>query len=125
MGVFITILLSAAATGFWYLRKHSPQPVAPSPARTPYTSNPFAGVALRCSSSACGAALRLRNRKILAVDAPPLPLPNCDRKSCACCYRKLADRRQSEGRRTVDLGIRPLMFDGRELRVRAPDRRAD
>jgi hypothetical protein len=85
--------------------------------------NDFACVELRCGRGSCHAARRIRGTSQLACDAPVLPLPGCDKGVCSCRYVKTDDRRQSEGRRLVDLGVRPLVFDGSDQRESLGDRR--
>ena len=81
----------------------------------------FASVKLRCDRHACAAAIEMRDQVFLAAEAPTLPLSKCDATHCQCRYAKASDRRSVEGRRAIDLGIQPLIFDGAENR--AEDRR--
>ena len=48
----------------------------------------------------CEAAKRLADQRFLSSEAPPLPLPDCDRDQCDCRYEHHADRRTHEERRT-------------------------
>ena len=55
---------------------------------------------LRICNSPCRAAMQLRNNAFLAAAAPPLPLPDCDRKDdCLCEYSSHDDRRSGKERR--------------------------
>ena len=54
----------------------------------------------RLCNNPCHAALQQRNQSFLAVEAPPLPLPECDRKgACHCEYSTHNDRRSGHDRR--------------------------
>lgn len=62
--------------------------------------NPFAAVSIRpCADSPCAPVLRMNHIRFLAVRAPPLPVPGCDREHCGCRYVRHADRRASGGDR--------------------------
>lgn len=63
---------------------------------------------LRICNHPCRAAMQSRNQTFLAADAPPLPLPDCDRKGdCLCEYSSHDDRRSGEERRypAADIGM--------------------
>ena len=120
----ITILIIVAcAVGlamFWQ-RRRGEKEVTRAPRKSEV--NDFASVELRCGRTACKTARNLAGQPILAVEAPVLPLANCDAAACQCSYRKIDDRREDIiGRRTSDHGIQPLIFDGAEQRGR-DDRR--
>ena len=82
---------------------------------------------LRICNSPCRAAMQIRNHAFLAAAAPPLPLPDCDRKGdCLCQYSSHDDRRSGKERRypaadsPVFPGSKVLSSDHRK----AGDRRA-
>ncbi len=52
----------------------------------------YDAVSIRLCNSPCKAAVRLRKKSFLVKDAPPLPLPACDR-ACNCEYQFHEDRR--------------------------------
>jgi len=55
---------------------------------------------LRICNQPCRAALGLRDQSFLSSEAPPLPLPECDRKNgCHCKYSTHNDRRGNRERR--------------------------
>ncbi len=55
---------------------------------------------LHICNNPCRAALQLRKQAFLAGEAPPLPLPECDRKAaCHCEYSAHNDRRGGHDRR--------------------------
>jgi hypothetical protein len=64
-------------------------------------ANPFAAVSVRpCGEQPCRVVLDTHHVRYLAVRAPPLPLPGCDRgKTCGCRYIRHADRRSPGDRR--------------------------
>lgn len=66
-------------------------------------ANPFAAVSVRPGGDdPCKAVLDTHHIRYLAVRAPQLPLPGCDRgKSCGCRYVRHADRRAPGDRRDV------------------------
>ncbi|MGD8808775.1 MAG: hypothetical protein PVG24_04170 [Gammaproteobacteria bacterium] len=118
------LLLAATAGAFTAFRLTQRKPAVAASARgSAGSENDFACVELQCARSSCRAARRLRKVSRLASDAPVLPLPGCDKGICGCRYVKTSDRRQSEGRRLLDLGIRPLIFEGQEQRESIDDRR--
>jgi len=64
------------------------------PAQAP---NPWHAVSIQGGGGGrCEAAKALAGQRFLSGDAPPLPLPDCDRPDdCRCRYRKHGDRRTS------------------------------
>jgi hypothetical protein len=54
----------------------------------------------------CKAAANLKGRRHLSGEAPKLPLPECDAKSCGCKYAHYKDRRDGDDRRGMRLNIR-------------------
>lgn len=62
--------------------------------------NPFAAVSIRPDmSSPCEAVLKIQAQRFLAVKAPRLPLPGCNRENCDCRYIRYDDRRVPGDRR--------------------------
>ena len=97
---------------------------APPPAIRP-PARPFQAISIYRGIDACEVARKTGERRILAKDAPKLPLSGCTMsETCECRYVKHSDRR-AEPRRLVDFGASPdlTLFDGRERR-RAGGRRA-
>jgi hypothetical protein len=100
-----------------------------SPAQAPADAlpprNPFAGVAIRpCRESPCAAVTALADKRFLAVRAPALPVPGCDRTTCNCRYVRFADRRAPDDRREAYArfgGFKPN--SGTNRRIRNDDRR--
>lgn len=85
-------------------------------ATTSRASSPFASVKMCCDRHACAPAQAMRDQVFLASEAPTLPLAQCDATHCQCRYAKTSDRRATGGRRAMDIGIQPLIFDGAENR---------
>ncbi|MEZ5564872.1 MAG: hypothetical protein R3F24_04855 [Gammaproteobacteria bacterium] len=59
----------------------------------------FHGVSLRPGPNACSVVHTLVDQRYLSNDAPPLPLPGCNRERCECTYGHYRDRRDTEERR--------------------------
>jgi len=80
-------------------------------------------VSIVTPTSACGAAVALRNHRFLSKDAPRLPLTGCSSpEGCRCIYRHHADRR-GKPRRSMDRGEAPK--SGGEVERRKRGRRSD
>jgi hypothetical protein len=56
-------------------------------------------VSVESDSMVCDAARKLGDQRFLSAEAPPLPLPGCDRGRCECRYVHHEDRRVGEERR--------------------------
>lgn len=88
-------------------------------------ANPFAAVSIRlCADSPCTAVQQMQQQRYLAVRAPALPVPGCDRKKCGCRYIRHADRRTPSDRRDVFArfgGLTPTVR--KERRTNGDDRR--
>jgi hypothetical protein len=77
--------------------------------------------------AACPAAERLRHKRFLSDEAPPLPLPACSSPwRCKCIYLHHSDRR-AISRRQTDRGWFPSPWIGKERRegLQTRGRRAD
>jgi hypothetical protein len=116
----LSAVVAAVLGGFWYLKLSSSRatrsavPVGHEPRRP---GLPYASVTIRCGKNACSDAKGLRRQKLLAAEAPPLPLPGCSAAACSCRYEKIDDRRE-ENRRASDDGIEPVIFfEGNERRI--------
>lgn len=135
MGVMTWVLLGVAlglASPFMvvHLQRRREAARAGVPARSAPASvvrprNPFAGVSVRpCLEAPCDAVVALAHERYLAVRAPSLPVPGCDRKQCGCRYIRHADRRAKDDRRDDFAhfgGFHPKA--GSERRSRRDDRR--
>jgi hypothetical protein len=57
-------------------------------------------------SGVCEAAKLLKDVRLLSVDAPRLPLRNCEHPdTCNCRYRKYDDRRAGQRREDARVGL--------------------
>jgi hypothetical protein len=69
--------------------------------------------------NACPAAKEVALVRLLSVEAPRLPMKNCDRPDqCTCRYRHFDDRRQGPRRHVEDTGIRKPWEDKERRRMR-------
>ena len=59
----------------------------------------YHAVSLRFPSDACNAAREMDGVRILATEAPPIPLPECDAQTCKCRFVHFKDRRAGDDRR--------------------------
>ncbi len=73
----------------------------------------------------CKAVEALAGRRLLADEAPQLPLPDCDLATCECRFQQYSDRR-TDLRRDADAGIGTMasMFVKENARADRPGRRA-
>jgi hypothetical protein len=81
----------------------------------PRTVNPYHAVSILPGANACGAAFRFAGKRYLSRQAPPLPLPACDAFHCTCRFKHHKDRRVGP-RRTADIGLVTVMWNGPERR---------
>jgi hypothetical protein len=67
----------------------------------PGKNKSFAAVTIVTGANRCAAVQGLADTRILATQAPTLPVPNCTMPGeCRCRFRKYVDRREdAEGRR--------------------------
>lgn len=94
-------LCIAVATGWWWLHRHD----RPAPTQTVSPARRYHGVMIIAGPHACEAVKKISEKRLLAEEAPLLPLPNCDSLQCQCTYRHLNDRRRSEARRQSHIDI--------------------
>ena len=85
----------------------------------------FHAVSITAGLGACPAALALRQKRFLSLEAPALPLPACTSPGyCLCKYQHHSDRRTTL-RRLTDRGGIPYPRIGKpELRKNPFGRRA-
>ena len=78
----------------------------------------FPAVTIASPENCCGAVSALEGVRILAENAPALPLPNCTMpKLCRCRFKKYVDRREDEqGRRFNYGGERSAWYAGAQRR---------
>jgi hypothetical protein len=73
-------------------RRHSARPYADAYGST----SRYRACTIEPGPGACAAVTRVQDQRILQIDAPMLPLPECGRLQCDCCYRRHEDRREPE-----------------------------
>ncbi len=86
----------------------------------------FRGVEVIPDANVCCKAVEaLAGRRLLADEAPQLPMPDCDRASCECHFQQYTDRR-TDLRRDADAGIGTMadMFVAENARDERPGRRS-
>lgn len=99
----------------------APGPAAPRP-------QPFHAVSIETDAVPCTAVRQLGDQRFLSSEAPPLPLPGCDRGRCECRYRHHEDRRSHEERRMPftafgGFGVQEVEGERRRRRDRRKRRR--
>ena len=77
-------------------------------------------------SKHCAAVEQIAGYRILAAEAPQLPLPDCDEAECQCRYAQYRDRR-TDFRRDADVGIGTVaaMLQITDVRSDVSGRRAE
>ena len=109
----------------WWMRRRIGAHVRGAGGRVEHSriANPYHAVSIDLGSKACAAARQQEGRRFLSASAPMLPLKGCTQAVCQCRYvhhqdrrsqrdrrmlmhnphaHKMADRRQSSGRRLND-----------------------
>jgi len=78
----------------------------------------FAAVTIAAPARCCEAVSSLEGKRILAADAPSLPMPDCTMpKQCRCKFQKYVDRREDEqGRRFLFGQERAAWYSGGQRR---------
>lgn len=86
----------------------------------------FTAVSIVTPATCCLAVKEFAGRKLLAKDAPRLPLPGCsDPRQCKCRFQKHADRRGGdEDRRLFTTQQRSIWYSGQQRR-KSTGRRSD
>jgi hypothetical protein len=84
-------------------------------------------VSVLTAGECCAAARALAGGRILAVDAPRLPLEDCTRPTdCRCRFAKFADRRDGDHeRRHEGSSMRSVLYSGHQRRRSGGRRRDD
>lgn len=73
----------------------------------------------------CTSVKALAGRRLLAHEAPQLPMPGCDQPTCECRFEQYSDRR-TDARRDADVGIGTMadMYVSEDARASRPGRRS-
>lgn len=88
----------------------------------------YSSVEIQADEDCCDQIKPFIGRRYLSVEAPKLPLAECNAKRCNCRYRHYADRRDDHERRDVittasELYVNAGNADRRERRRRAFSKR--
>lgn len=115
MLILSIVLIAVAALAFFTRKK--PQKRS---ARTTVNSR-YSAVTINHPLFACNAVSKLDHRRMLAREAPSLPVEGCDVWPCRCRYQHFKDRRADE-RRSL-FGSRAGVAPGRGGERRRHERR--
>ena len=66
-------------------------------------TNPYHAVSIQPGPACRGTAEKYKGKRFLSAEAPQLPLPTCDSRSCRCRYVHHNDRRTGRPRRNRDV----------------------
>lgn len=100
LALLLALLITLAAGLWWFRRRHMNQTSQPSAKPSNYH-----GVMIVAGPHACSAVRKISGRRLLAREAPLLPLTSCDSGHCQCMYHHLKDRRQPSERRHINVDI--------------------
>ena len=79
--------------------------------------NPYHAIGIAPGPGCCRAAADLEGSRFLCAEAPKIPLPECDARSCGCRYVHYEDRRAGTDRRVHPMDVRGFtMHDRRQGR---------
>ena len=98
-----------------------------APSARPAAKEPWHAVGVVGGTMACAPILRIKGKRYLPADAPPIPLPDCTSPwRCKCVYRHYSDRRAAP-RRIADRGMfgRHIGAERRQQRGRREDDLSD
>lgn len=93
--------------------------------KTTSQANQYKSVSIQPGESACPAATKFGNRRLLVSEAPALPLGSCSVDTCTCRYFTYGDRRSCLSNRRVSTRALPKVasFFRRGNRRKGVDRR--
>lgn len=94
------------------------------PERAAAASHPYHAVSILPGASACAAAYRSAGQRFLSREAPRLPLPSCDARTCGCRFKHYNDRRAGP-RRNSDVGWATASSPQSKERRQSRGRRAE
>jgi len=111
--VLLLVLVACVALFVFFKNKKQTQ-IHPEPV---IQKKRYSAVRIMPHEHACNAAFDCSHRVYLAVEAPLLPLPDCDKAdSCRCAYKHYDDRRHSGLQRRGESFTMTDVHDGRERR---------
>lgn len=76
--------------------------------------HPYHCVTIETAKHCCKAVEKLVDKRFLSVDAPQLPLPNCQISDCQCHYQHYDDRREKHVGRRNDFALEHDSLDTEE-----------
>ena len=134
---FFYVAALAALLIYWlFLRKRNGEstksgnrpeagPASRADRRPRQESSEFHAVSIRTGKRSCDAVKKFDGQRILASDAPRLPLPGCDIAHCECKYVHFKDRRTGKDRRSPfgSGGISPITGTHEQERRSGAERR--
>ena len=103
MKIFLLVIALALALVWLVLRRRRTQTERVSDRRALPSAASDAGyhaVSIRFDKWPCRAAKEYEGRRLLADEAPRLPLPDCDAAECNCHFVHYKDRRSGKDRRS-------------------------
>jgi hypothetical protein len=120
--ILVGSALLAVGVVYW-LVYHRPAARGRAPLE-PRVAGRFGAVEIRTRGGACEAARALKGQRMLAGQAPALPLAACSSARCSCSFVKLSDRR-IETRRLEHGGLSAALFLMTNRRAKRERRRAE
>jgi hypothetical protein len=112
-------LLTLLVLGFWlYARAKA----ASKNTTSHHDIEPFHNVCIQPGKKACAHVKALKGNHFLAREVSPLPLKDCNAKSCSCRYIHYKDRRDGEDRRYPS-GVMASVYADKEQLLKQGGRR--
>jgi len=92
----------------WWRQKrvHAALVLARRPVEPHRVVNPYHAVSIVSGPSCERTREQQAGKRYLSADAPALPLPTCNARSCSCRYKHHEDRRSGRDRRASDVWSR-------------------
>ena len=130
MKMFLLVVALALALVWLVLRRHRDQTETVSDRRAlPSASSDtsYHAVSIQFEKWPCRAAKEYEGRRLLASEAPKLPLPDCDAAECNCRFVHYKDRRSGKDRRSPfgSGGVSPTSGRFEQERREGKERRED
>jgi hypothetical protein len=96
------------ALSSWFYRKkiYAELRLSGRPVQAHRVVNPYHAVGIAPGAASCKAVAGHKGRRYLSAEAPKLPLPACDARSCQCRFVHFEDRRDGDDRRHLMMDAR-------------------
>ncbi|OUR73878.1 hypothetical protein A9Q78_02335 [Methylophaga sp. 41_12_T18] len=121
--LFISLIISAALIFAWRVhrsnldnKKHQQQ------IATPKQSTKYHAITIQLCHEPCQYVQEFKGKRLLATEAPELPILGCSNQQCTCNYVHHQDRRSGEDRRYPSIAMQDV-FSKNEHRFTKNDRR--